>query len=351
MSEGLIVTVGSNPLPVVVAILAIKPSHIHYVHTPQVGKTVDRIEEFLKKQTLCPEARTASYQLVQVVDHRVVRVVREALDDAEKDAQTRSQPLPSVAAIHYSGGTKTMVVHAHGWWRERQNLRPGDLPARATYLGGDGWLRSDDGNLDVDLRTEPKLTLEQLLGLHFAGEIKSAEDSESDVSRATDRLNQILAGAEPTDLDGKVLEIWLARKMRDLGVFDSVNRSVKVFPPGSRDQDFEVDVVAIKGHRAFVFSCVLLAEAGARAATARRKLAESVYRAEHLGGELARAAVVSLHRSPAAVLRSVGERHWEGDDQLRVFGRLHVEDEADVCQPSSSRRVTLDQGIRDWVGV
>jgi len=111
----------------------------------------------------------------------------------------------------------------------------------------------------------------------------------------------------------------------------------------------ELDVVAIKGFRLFVFSCSVDTGKG----LLKEKLFEARNRAARLGGEHAKAALVCMSGNPLDILKTVTEEHWEGHDTLRVFGADHVAGRAAPCRRGNDGRpgsdMTLVDGISDWV--
>jgi hypothetical protein len=157
---------------------------------------------------------------------------------------------------------------------------------------------------------------------------------------------------DATWLWGTWLEVWLAEELASARtsagepLFDEVHQSVKV---GEEPDNFEMDVVAVRGFRVFLFSCTV----DSRRELVKSKLFEASNRTARIGGEHARAAMLCLHPRPQEVLQSVREEHWEGYDRLRLFGAPHVLGGAAACElPSgedSAQDVTLLDGIRSWV--
>lgn len=121
-------------------------------------------------------------------------------------------------------------------------------------------------------------------------------------------------------LEGDWLEIAFARLLQHTELFDEVHQDVKQEGPAKGD-DFQVDVVGVKGHRAYLFTCTTMN----RAADCKHKLFEGAHRAARLGGEYARVALVSLMPQPHEVIRRVREDGWEGYDQFRSFGLPHLQ--------------------------
>ena len=148
------------------------------------------------------------------------------------------------------------------------------------------------------------------------------------------------------------LEVWLAGQLAEAQtengepLFDEVHQSVEV---GTKPDDFEMDVVAVRGYRVFLFSCTV----DQKTHLVKSKLFEAANRTDRIGGEHARAAMVCLHGHPREVLQTVQEEHWPGYDTLRLFGKPHVVGGTASCKVATGgetpRDVTLLEGIRQWV--
>lgn len=152
MSNPLIVTVGSNPLPVVISILALKPPIVHLVYTPDVSRVVNRICEYIKEnKDKLPDCQTNFIELRR----HTAEGIREKLVLLRDGCRTSS--------LNYTGGTKLMAVHTHEFWSEC-----GGQPANASYLGADGKLYFDDPKVDPISEDQlPALSLAELCQLHF----------------------------------------------------------------------------------------------------------------------------------------------------------------------------------------
>lgn len=147
------------------------------------------------------------------------------------------------------------------------------------------------------------------------------------------------------------LEVWLADQLTNAktddgkSLFHEVSQNVEV---GTEPDKFEMDVVAVRGYRVFLFSCTVDSKNHVKS-----KLFEAANRTARIGGDHARAGLVSLHERPYEVLQTVREEHWQGYDTLRLFGEPHVKGEQAPCNvepgTTESRKVTLLEGIRQWV--
>lgn len=128
-------------------------------------------------------------------------------------------------------------------------------------------------------------------------------------------------------LYGDWLEVWLAdvlSKMTSLDdsqelLFDEVRQDVKI---KDNPEALQLDVVAIKGHRVFLFSCTV----DQSNSIVKSKLMESRMRAEQMGGDLARFAVFSFHKKPENVLLEVRADGFDGYSDAHSFGWNHFND-------------------------
>jgi hypothetical protein len=151
-----------------------------------------------------------------------------------------------------------------------------------------------------------------------------------------------------TWLWGDWLEVWLDGYLSDLRdaqgalLFDEVHQDVEVEKAGKGH--FQADVVAVRGHRAYLFSCTTNSKG-----MVKSKLFEAKQRVVKLGGEHARVALVSMHDKPLEILKEAVEDGWTGYDEDRVFGRDHVLGKAAPVTLGASRPRTMAEALQDWV--
>jgi hypothetical protein len=429
LDEEQVILVGSNPLPVVVAALALRPARgVHLVHTAEVKPRTERIAALLTDKGLRVQS------LVPLNDHRSGPRIQEAL------ATQFGHIDWTKVGLHYTGGTKPMVAQVHAHWSAQRKCA-----AQASYLGDDAVLRFENGGspAEVSLRNAPRVTLAELTKLHtgiepgFGDEHKNPKaDSDGDdkhgissyltvarsihafvQSKGFDRYRELLPpiygtrqdiflkadgqklraelfhlanepgnfrdeafGGWPWNKLGKELalsdatlddvgvflrktptpandkkrwtrrmddakwlwsnwlEVWLAdvleRARDDKGgpLFHEVHQNVTLEKHGVRF--FEADVVAVRGHRAFLFSCTV----DKNKYLVKSKLFEAAQRTTQLGGDHARFAVVSFHSEPDKIQKELEENGWDGYDTARCFGSTHV----------ASADVLLEK-VRPWV--
>jgi hypothetical protein len=92
----------------------------------------------------------------------------------------------------------------------------------------------------------------------------------------------------------------------------------------NNDQDFDLDVVALRGYQLFAFSCGRRFKPDDRR-DLKLKLFEAYVRARQLGGDEARAALVSSYPDPQS-LEDEMEHDINAKGHIKVFGRRHLSD-------------------------
>lgn len=424
MPRDLILTVGSNPLPVVISAIALKPELVHLIYTPEVERVVNRVVDLLKNRHLSEG---------KMVCLRNASNVSEIYNDLGP-----LSPVCQTSGFNYTGGTKLMATHGHVFWKSR-----GGQDYHASYLSANGFLYFDDRTINpLDLRHQPRLSLDEICKLHFGQNPNRPGDQHKIKTRlqlakriqqyvvkhgwkhyselqpplygsalgalpvksglipgvhfgfhAADKRNFSETGAfrnldiselcaaigvngcrdiecvsrwlqgtpvsnrkklfdDAKWLWGKWLEVWLAGEIEQATdsdgnkLFDEVHQNVTV---GTEPDDFfEMDVVAVRGHRVFLFSCTTDRSAG----QIKTKLWEAASRTARIGGDHARAAMVCMSTNPAAVLRTVQAEHWAGYDTLRLFGEPHVRAnsaECELVQAQNALPMYLMEAIKQWV--
>jgi hypothetical protein len=129
-------------------------------------------------------------------------------------------------------------------------------------------------------------------------------------------------------LDGIWLEDYVFESVRSLKQDLSINDSAQSVK--TKEPEFEIDVVAVRGYQLFVFSCSTDDEKG----RLKLKLFEAYVRARQLGGDEARVALVCLSDEPHNLEREM-QRDFAAEGQIKVFGQTHIKD--------------LGNHIRDWI--
>lgn len=366
MSTKLIITVGSSPLPVIVSILALKPSVVQFIYTPDVQEVVNRICNLLKDKL-----QDCKHKFISLPEHFSSNSIVETLNNQIKESCEEY-------SLNYTGGTKLMAVHTYAFWREKRGQ-----PRNASYLGSDGKLYFDAPERSPILEKDlPSLSLNEQCLLHFGGEPDKKGDEHKKPKRLelADRINGFLCekgtktykdrlrndidnfgqelGINKTEirsnqkfLQGEWLEVWLADQLSNAKIdgkplFDEIHQHIEY----EKKDAFEMDVIATRGYRVFLFSCT----AKIKRDEVKLKFFEAVNRAARIGGEHARAAMVCLYPQPHELLKTVQEEHWPGYDTLRLFGEPHIRGKQAICRVTADKKesppeVTLLEGIKQWI--
>ncbi|MDX2043166.1 MAG: hypothetical protein SF097_18240 [Acidobacteriota bacterium] len=123
-------------------------------------------------------------------------------------------------------------------------------------------------------------------------------------------------------LDGLWLEHYTFDQFRQNQTQNETNPNglaINVESVNAQGRKFEADVIVLRGYQLFYCSCY----AGGDPATAKRKLFEAMIRAEQLGGEEAKVALICCSDQPDTVEREA-ESDFQRKGMIRVFGRKHL---------------------------
>lgn len=392
-SDHLILLVGGNPLPNAVAgkLLSKPGGTITLLHSGNTAATAQKLHAWLSSHT------QAAIQFKQIDEVSPASIAQGVT------AQLRSVRADTVG-LHYTGGTKTMSVHAYRaveQWGQTQHLTPvySYLDAHSLSLVVDSEPQS------ASLAGKVKLTLNDLLALHgwrtktppnikpvlpkfaqallqlysdnnitvwnewkeqqlgkcqrldrpdkwlsktalnnimlnwpLAPELTAViaalqeELAQGDdglrVKTATQEGIKIGIFKEPEDLckhldGGYWLESCVLEALHSIANnhrLHSLCTSIRV--PTIGDKDFELDVVAIRDYQLVGFSCSTDSEAvkGGRERL-KLKLFEAYVRAQQLGGDEARVALVCSAEDPEGLQ---AEMRRDLTPHIRVFGRKHL---------------------------
>ncbi len=373
----LLLLVGSNPLPNYLAACALRPSWLALVHTKETEKAKDRLKNVLRN------ALGAGTQYVDpdtfVSDATCATTVQRAIGELLQRSESRNA---DAVLLNYTGGTKVMAVHARMAFKEAGH---GPERASYIDEGGHGrqpQLRFDDGRSNaLSEYPDVPLDLSKLLGLHgLTHSPRSAKAPAPTIADAAELLCKVLQDvplaaalycererleewSNPTkaidspfraDIYGLTLslpqfptsehlnsltnrkerESWYEQWYRFIGGewlekwFGEQIRRLEMQPTpeikvgfdafrGAQRAQLEIDVAVVRGHRSYFISCTT----DTTKAICKSKLFEVAVRSRHLGGDLARAALVCLaDNKTAAALRTEIDDVWEASNTPCVFG-------------------------------
>jgi hypothetical protein len=360
-SEHLFLLVGTNPLPnYVAAKLLLRPSgHIYLVHTDETAVVADRLIASLKLE---------SSQVTKIQ-------VDEAESDNVFEQVTKHAKGKNGVGLNYTGGTKTMAVHAY---RAIERACPDAvfsyLDARTICMNIER-LGQPGQPHPVSIEVQPNLQI--LLELHghtlqsnpkpvpFQPDIAQAL-AQADCIKLREWCNRNLRKGSDTPfrkkeelkevaltcvidwlsaktlddlatqwnkrvgevaewLDGKWLEDYTLWALQQVAESCHIHQTAMSIQP--RERGFEFDVAAMRGYQLFAISC----STETRKGKLKLKLFEAYVRARQMGGDEARVGLVCCapkdnpESNPAAIQREI-EEDWDAHGKVRVFGAEHLPD-------------------------
>jgi hypothetical protein len=376
-SDHLFLLVGTNPLPNYVAsqLLAAPNTRLYLAVTDEILKM--KIPERLLK--LLGRDPSDQSQNVPVEASNSIDIYSKVMN--------RVINTPGSWGLHYTGGKKVMAVHAY---------RAVERALAETNRAGQGvfsYLDADSLAIVIEQagkpveyyssRLEEPVMLWQLIDLHGKPEatvnkarwdyypeeafdnrplreklhrtpfqpdlceaLKNASLSDNKVFIDT-VIERIPALASETNQRSKDIEDWISNgfwlehyllnrilHLKDVcGISDyALGFESHIFDPIDWEKDiFESDVVAIQNYRLFYFS----ATTSKNKKSNKLRLFEAYARAQQLGGEQAKTALVTFYPEPDRLRRELyDERHI----QVSIFGPEHMEDTD-----------TFDEYLKDWM--
>jgi len=343
MGTQLVLTVGTNPLPVWVAWYHLKgllppPVTVKLVHTANTMKEKDRLQEHCGGIPSTHTYQTSAGDPGKVRDDIMTNLVTDLPNDEK-------------VHVHYTGGTKVMGVETvaaiEDFSSSRQvNMKTSYLDPREaagpTIVDWDGTRLIPDTRMNVepDLRTIAKLNGFELgpfnhtywnrevgreVTDHCPGPGELTEEQMRDGNGA---LGEFIAEADFHLLEHGAYAALKAALERicqtnsrrcNYQLFHNVyvRRSNNVNNPKIRP--FELDVVAVLGYQIIVVSCTVSGGAD----EVKEKGMEAILRARQLGGDEARATVLcSVHRNQRPYIEAeLQDETGSSDLPLQIWGR------------------------------
>ncbi len=363
--EHLILLVGGNPLPNAVAgKLLVKPrGTITLIHSPETANIAKRLHEWFKNQV-----NVRLKEVKEANPTSIIRGVEECLvEERLKEAQS-----PTVG-LNYTGGTKVMAVHAYRaveQWGRATGITPvfSYLDAHTLEIVFDP-INTGNSEQRVYVGRALKMKLKDLLSLHnwtiersqdqpdlpesscvlarlFADNIDMLKKWKNwvrdcknppDPHEIPEEFNEIKniliketqKRGKPKDwmgwLKGKWLEDFVVHSLIKANskspLLDLHEIKYKINVIGNTS--FEIDAIALRGYQLFAFSCTT--DIDAERSKLKLKLFEAYVRAQQLGGDEARVALVSLINDPNSLEQEM-KRDVDPKGHIKVFGLRHMAD-------------------------
>jgi hypothetical protein len=371
-TDCLFLLVGTNPLPNYVASLLLvnDGGKVILLHSRGTGIFAKNIEKAIRDKKV-----PVTIEMWEIDESDGVRIIQKLKKEILPFLNA-----PSSVGLNYTGGTKSMAVHAY---RALENYAcEKEIPAIFSYLDARTlsivFIFSDGSPSKREpVRGKVKISIEELLALHgyrivskeknpfFPAQAKKLvhlyyhlyyqknrfrEEMEREFLASFDKgytsLNEVADG-EKKDR-GRVRD-WIARNqwLEDyvfwsvqeiaecVGIHDlaweikPMSTSASGSEGNLQQRDFEVDIVAMRGYQLYAISCTTLT----KKSECKKKLFEAYIRASQMGGDEARAGLVCCFDDPLLVRREV-EEDWFAEGRVQVFGREDL--------------IDLPEKLRDW---
>lgn len=341
MGTQLILTVGTNPLPVWVAWYHLKeklpkPIQVRLVHTAGTVDERDRLESHFEGASFLDPIQTSAGD---------PKTVRSDISRILRDLSAKTTDLH----VHYTGGTKVMGVETvsatEAQLRDNQNVR-----LQTSYLdprGASGpTIVSREGPLVRDTRQNVDLEF-NLIALLNGFTLGPFEHTYRD--KETRRLETVVCPAPGTlsqeqlgegwraitagkSITGELLEYGAYAALKDalekISMNNSDRNNCKLFHSVHVQRDramnknikhFELDVVAVLGYQIVVVSCTV----DSKQDMIKQKGMEAILRARQLGGDEARAIVLcSIDQNSAKLIEDeLKDEMGSASEPLQVWGR------------------------------
>ncbi|MDD2443804.1 MAG: DUF1887 family CARF protein [Desulfotomaculaceae bacterium] len=367
-SDHLFMLIGTNPLPNYVAakMLARPNTHFYFVHSSNTGHIAAKLIHILE----LPAKRYNKIQVDEADPHSIYQIISPYAREKKG------------IGLNYTGGTKTMAVHAY------QAIKEINTDAMFSYLDARSLkmkISNANGNSDeVSANDKVKITIHEILSLHglsienkFTRDPKHPELCEAiaklygngntlstwknwvnknrckDLPPAEDGLKGVIGAMEKICnekefnannlanalkyekglsssqiwFQGKWLEDYVLNiivqliNQNKLGNVSDYAMNLKCFKNSDQKNNFELDLALILGYQLFAISCIVSDEK----AKCKEHLFEVFVRARQVGGDEARVGLICNYKYPASLQQEV-EQLWDAPGKIRVFGEEHLPD-------------------------
>ncbi|MGI6618434.1 MAG: hypothetical protein ACOX3Z_01465 [Bacillota bacterium] len=381
--ETLIMLVGGNPLPNYIAAVTLTPKRVVMLYTCETKRVRERLENLLKEK------------LYSVIIDAVYVSKDSARDIREKVARN----VTPGAYLNYTGGTKNMAAQARLAFREEYESMGGGDDRFAFYVEESRELILYDNGYQTKFGEKAVLSLKEIAKLHEVNikeykqlvkggptqdDVRAIMGAELDKPGFLKRelkefwnlLNHKDVSCHPLrpetlgislsvdqipgpDWPSKRLEVWkefLNDKWLELWMVHILEQIVGDSPYwsvyceiGDEKRPFEVDIVLVRGCRLHAISCTT----SPAIKDCKLKLFEVGQRARQLGGDLARAALVTIvgaygeeaGQSKVDQLQQDVASVWDAPNKPKVFGLADLREWFGYQQPPR-----LDS-LKDWLDV
>lgn len=348
MGTQLILTVGTNPLPVWVAWYHLKeklpkPIKVRLVHTKDTVDERDRLKKYCQGADFLDPIQTADG------DPRTVRNDIRNIANGLSDEAT-------LLHIHYTGGTKVMAVETvaalEAALQKTIHLDTSYLDPRATAgpaivnRAGNPWVKDTRKDVDPNLSHIAELNgfeLGPFTHQYWDPDSRSYKEENCPSPKELnqdqlDRGAKALSGrpgVDPTLLEYGAYDAFKTALDR-ISTRNAPRKNYKLFhnvyvrrarSTDQRAKPFELDVVAALGHQIVVVSCTRDSEStqikDSESAQIKKKGMEAILRARQLGGDEARAIVLCrAHPNTAKLIEDeLKDEMGSASEPLQVWGR------------------------------
>ena len=369
-SNILFLLIGTNPLPNYVSgrVLAADGATIYLLHSTDTLKVAERLQRLLGRER--PDLTIIPREIDEADGDEIVAKIGEILWDIGAEGER--------VGLNYSGGTKSMAVHAYYTLRKAfpkgcfsyldarslsMVIDPGDQPIQWVSIGQ---------NLPVGI-----IDLLQLHGYHIPAKKRPIETPlQPKLCRAIAEVHTDVQGFSQwrdwmgtladapqlpkpdeypalkpvkecfSELSGGVAsEMAVANTLgcssliscakffnggwlehHSLFVLKSIASAVglhdcvmSVNPEIRGIRAFDLDVAAMSGYQLFTVSCIATDQKD----KAKEHLFEVFTHARQVGGDEARFGLVCCYDRPASLQREISEI-WDAEGKIRVFGRADL---------------------------
>jgi len=320
----LVLLVGSNPLPNYLAAMALKPAKMLQIYSDKTKGLNEVLAERIK--LLLPDIQCDEAIISNPYD---AGSVNEVLQQLTKEDY-----------LNYTGGTKVMSTHALRVFLEEKH----GLASHAFYLDDQNrCFRYADGDVKSYDNLAITYSLDDAFALHGIA-LCSTDNTANDLDKAVNIWNTYLDNPrkEVGDLTSAI-ETIAAESLHKLLSKSEAGATIQRGLTCKRgDQEFRISITLVHRHRLRLLQVTSKSEKN----NIKRIGFEAAGRAVHVGGDLARPAVLCLgdekiQETAETELRGI----WPKDPtNPTIFGKAAVEEMVTYLKNG-----TPPSALRDWI--